>query len=124
MAAKKILIVDDENLLVETIKDRLEFTGYEVRTAGNGAEALKFLESETVDLIIMDVAMPVMDGIQTTKVIKTTERLKKIPVIFLTASVRRKDEQETREAGGNDYMTKPFEVASLLKMIEKWTSAE
>ncbi|MBI2083795.1 MAG: response regulator [Deltaproteobacteria bacterium] len=121
MKKGRILIVDDEIFLVETLKDRLEFVGYEVLTAENGAEALTKLQApHPVDLILMDCMMPVMDGLQATQLIKGHEKLKKIPVIFLTARARKEDREEAFRAGADDYLAKPFETDDLLKMIEKW----
>ncbi|MBI4196895.1 MAG: response regulator [Deltaproteobacteria bacterium] len=117
---KRILVVDDEFFLVEMLKDRLEFTGYVVDSAENGADALKLLQEKPFDLVIMDVMMPVMDGIQATRIIKGHEKLKKIPVLFLTARARPEDEIEGRKAGADDYLAKPFDMDDLISLVKKW----
>ncbi|MBI2981378.1 MAG: response regulator [Deltaproteobacteria bacterium] len=120
MKKARLLVVDDEIFLVETLRDRLEFVGYDVLSAENGAEALTKLQSNAVDLILMDCMMPVMDGLQATQLIKGHDKLKKKPVIFLTARARKEDREEALRAGADDYLPKPFEMDDLLKMIEKW----
>lgn len=117
---KKILIVEDEFYLAETIKARLEYQGYEVLYAENGAEALKLLASTPVDLVLMDVMMPVMDGWEATRRIKADPKLKALPVIFLTARAQHEDHIKAHEVGGDDYLSKPFESEELLDIIKKW----
>lgn len=117
---KKIMIVEDQFFLAEMIRTRLEFLGYEVVYAEHGARALELLQKEPVDLIIMDVMMPVMDGIEATKRIRADSKLKAIPIIFLTARARSEDRQQVLEAGGSDYLAKPFESGQLTTMVEKW----
>ena len=119
---KRLLIVEDEFFLAETLKARLEFLGYEVLCAENGEEALKLLEKESLHLIVMDYMMPVINGIEATKRIKAHEKWKKIPVIFLSARARPEDQEEAREAGADDYLVKPFEMATFISIIEKWLS--
>lgn len=116
----RILLVDDEIALAEVLGDRLQFSGYEVRCVENGLEALKILETESIDLILMDYMMPVMDGVETTKAVRSRDAWKKIPVVFLTARSRPEDRQRALEAGASDYLVKPFEVDTLMKTIEKW----
>lgn len=117
---KKIMIVEDQFFLAEMIRARLEFLGYETVYAENGARALELLQKESVDLIIMDVMMPVMDGIEATKRIRADGIAKDIPIIFLTARARSEDRQQVLDAGGSDYLAKPFESSQLTAMVEKW----
>ncbi|MBI5299402.1 MAG: response regulator [Deltaproteobacteria bacterium] len=119
---KTILIVEDEFFLAETIRARLEFLGYDVAYAENGLEALQLLEITHIDLILMDVMMPVMDGYAATERIKADEKLKKIPVIFLTARAGEEDKKRAFETGADDYLAKPFRSEDLIAMIEKWIS--
>lgn len=122
MSKKKILLVEDEFFLAKTIQTRLEFHGYEVFIKENGAEALEFLKTNKVDLVLMDVMMPVMDGWEATKRIKSDDKLKSIPVVFLTARARHEDHLKASEVGGQDYIAKPFESQDLLNVISKWTA--
>ena len=119
---KRILIVDDEYFLVETLKTRLEYAGYDVLTAENGADAVTTLEKEPVDLIVMDYMMPVMDGVEATKKIKANKKWKGVPIIFLTARARPEDRKTVYASGAEDYLSKPFETDDLLAMMEKWLS--
>ncbi|PIR21602.1 MAG: hypothetical protein COV45_02350 [Deltaproteobacteria bacterium CG11_big_fil_rev_8_21_14_0_20_47_16] len=121
MAEKqKIMIVEDQFFLAEMIRTRLEFLGYDVIYAEHGARALELLQKDPVDLIIMDVMMPVMDGIEATKRIRTDKAIKDIPIIFLTARARAEDRQQAMDAGATDYIAKPFESSQLTAMVEKW----
>lgn len=120
---KKILIVEDEFYLADVIKDRLNFWGYDCAIAENGQEALEWLKQEPFDLVLMDVIMPVMDGWEATKRIKGDEKLKKIPVVFLTARARHEDHLKAHEVGGADYLSKPFETDELKQMISKWIAS-
>lgn len=121
MSKKIILLVEDEFFLAKTIKARLEFHGYEVFIKENGVEALEFLKENKVNLILMDVMMPLMDGWEATKRIKADDKLKAIPVVFLTARARHEDHLKASEVGGQDYIAKPFESQDLLNVISKWT---
>lgn len=121
MSKKTILLVEDEFFLAKTIKARLEFHGYEVFIKENGVEALEFLKENKVNLILMDVMMPLMDGWEATKRIKADDKLKAIPVVFLTARARHEDHLKASEVGGQDYIAKPFESQDLLNVISKWT---
>lgn len=117
---KKIMIVEDQFFLAEMIRTRMEFLGYETVYAEHGARALELLQKEPVDLVIMDVMMPVMDGIEATKRIRSDSKLKHTPVIFLTARARSEDREEAMKAGATDYIAKPFESSQLVTMVEKW----
>lgn len=120
MQKNKILLVEDEFFLAEMLKGRLEFAGYSVTCAEEGAHALSILKTDTFDLIIMDAIMPIMDGYQTCQKIKADPKLKKTPVIFLTARAREEDKKQAFDVGADDYLTKPFEVDDLIVKIEQW----
>lgn len=117
---KKIMIVEDQFFLAEMIRTRLEYMGYDTIYAENGARALELLQHGSPDLIIMDVMMPVMDGMEATKRIRVDGKNKDIPIIFLTARARHEDRQEAIDAGATDYLAKPFESNQLTAMVEKW----
>ncbi len=119
MAKKKILLVEDEFFLAENVRNRLEFSGYDLSYAENGEEALKMLERQPCDLVILDVMMPVMDGIETAKRIRAHKKLKSLPILFLTVKARPQDREEAMSVGGTDFMTKPFDNADLLAKVEE-----
>ncbi len=113
----KILLVDDEELNRDFLVRRLQKRGYEVTTAVNGADACEKVLSENPDLVLMDVSMPVMDGLEATRLIKADSATEAIPVIALTALAMSGDRERVLEAGCDDYETKPIEFPSLLEKI-------
>ena len=112
-----ILLVDDSQALLELISSFLEAENYTLFTHGTGEEALKFLENNTPDLILLDRTMPGMQGIEVCKRIKQNERLHNIPIIFLTATSDVKAIVEGFQAGAVDYITKPFQKEELLARV-------
>lgn len=104
---KKILIVDDDNIICVMAKHALE-EQYQVMAARSGKEALDYLETETPELILMDIEMPEMDGKEAVRRIKAHEKWSKIPIVFLTADSNPLTEVQCLECGADDYITKPF----------------
>ena len=115
--ARRVLLVDDEEDIVEVIRDRLEAYGFTVTTAGTGLEALKKLSVEKFDGIFLDVKMPEMGGIEALEEIRKTD--KQIPVIIITASSTRDAAIEAIAKGANEYVLKPFAWEELKAKIEK-----
>ena len=114
----KILIVDDDKNIIETLKIRLEANGYKVITAQNGLEGLEKARQEKPDLILLNVMMPKLNGIMTTLKLKGMNETKSTPIIIMTG-IKEKDEMIlARHVGASDYITKPFESSTLLKKIE------
>lgn len=116
--SKNILVVDDNQINLQVVTNYLKECNYNVVLALNGNNALKILESSEIDLILMDIMMPDLDGIETTKIIKQNEKLKDIPVIFLTAKTQPKDIVKGFEIGGVDYITKPFNGEELKMRVK------
>ncbi len=116
---KKILVVDDEQDLVETIRLKLSSEGYKVEAAYTGIQALEKAKQSKPDLILLDIMMPELNGYQVCKKIKEDNTLKNIPVVMLTAKAQESDKFWGLETGADDYITKPFEFSSLLKTISK-----
>jgi len=108
-----ILVVDDVPDNVEVVQLRLESQGYQVATAGDGVEALEKTRELLPDLVLLDIMMPKMDGIETVKRLKADPSLPFVPVILLTAKSDSKDVVAGLESGGDDYLTKPVEHAAL-----------
>jgi DNA-binding response OmpR family regulator len=118
MAAKKnkkpqILIVDDDKDILDITCDFLEGKGYKVLPAGTGKEALKKTRTSKPNLILLDVMMPKMDGFWLCRVIKSDPKLQNIPIIFLTAKDDAQSRIEGQKCGGDDYLTKPFDLDAL-----------
>lgn len=114
----KILVVDDEEHIVELIKFNLEKNGYKVVTAFNGNDAIKLASDEKPDLIVLDLMLPGIDGIEICKILKRDENTEKIPIIMLTARGEETDKILGLELGADDYVTKPFSVKELIARIK------
>ncbi|MCD6079926.1 MAG: response regulator [Candidatus Omnitrophica bacterium] len=113
----KILVVDDDPGLLETLTDALELEGYGVTTARAGEEALQILDEEEVDLVITDIKMPGLSGMELLKVIK--EKNQSLPVIVMTGFASLETAIEAIKQGAYDYITKPFEIEKLLHTVSK-----
>jgi two-component system alkaline phosphatase synthesis response regulator PhoP len=118
MSKKRILVVDDEVDLVETVRFSLELEGYEVLVAYNGEEALNQARKENPDLILLDLMLPKLDGYKVCRLLKFDERYKHIPILMLTAKIQEKDKITGMETGANEYITKPFDMDELMKKVK------
>ena len=112
-----ILLVEDEINLHETLRLNLEMEGYEVSSVFDGAEALKIIQHEYFDLIIMDVMLPVMDGIHVTETIRIQNN--DVPILILSAKNSGADRVLGLKKGADDYLTKPFNLEELLLRVQK-----
>jgi two-component system, sensor histidine kinase and response regulator len=115
---KKILVIEDEKQLLYNISLLLKNEGYDVVTSENGLEALKVLEYNTPDLIISDIMMPYISGLELLQRIKNNPKIKYIPFLFLTAKSDAVSIREGMNLGADDYITKPFSSEDLLKSIK------
>jgi len=111
----RILLVEDENTLRDTIKLNLELEGYVVRAAPNATEAFQYFQEERFNLIILDVMMPGMTGLDLSERIRLENR--EIPILFLSAKGTAEDRVKGLKAGGNDYLAKPFNLEELLLRV-------
>lgn len=119
MAKFKILIIDDEADLVETLKFRLEANGYEVITSYDGQDGLEKARIKRPDLIILDIMLPKLDGYKICRMLKFDKKYKNIPVIMFTARAQESDKEMGLEVGADAYITKPFEPNTLLNKIKE-----
>ncbi len=115
--ARKILVVDDEPVLVETIDYNLKQAGYQVITAADGASALEAARRETPDLIILDIMLPEMDGLEVCRQLRRESNTATTPIMMLTAKGDEIDKVVGLEVGADDYVTKPFGRRELLARI-------
>ena len=120
MKPKKILVVDDEVDLVETVRFPLEMEGFDVLVSYNGEDALNQARKESPDLIILDLMLPKLDGYKVCRLLKFDERYKHIPILMLTAKTQEKDKTLGMETGANEYITKPFDMEELTEMIKAY----
>ena len=116
--APKILVVDDEQDIVEILRYNLSLSGYNVKSAFNGKEAIKKAKLFIPDIILLDIMMPVMDGIEACSKIKIVPSLKNTIIIFLSARSEDFTQIAAFDAGGDDYISKPVKPKILLKKIE------
>lgn len=119
---KRILIADDDPVILRLIQVNLELEGYEVITANNGQEAVDIAAVEHPDLVILDIMMPRLDGYQACEKLKAAEETKDIPVIFLSAKAQQGDIEKGQSFGVAAYLTKPFDPTELLEVVEKHVS--
>ncbi|MBF4161177.1 response regulator transcription factor [Nocardioides sp. CBS4Y-1] len=110
-----MLVVDDDRAVRDSLRRSLEFNGYEVSLAGDGAEALASIGSARPDAVVMDLMMPRLDGLETTKALRSAGN--DVPIIVLTARDAVGDRVEGLDAGADDYLTKPFALAELLARL-------
>ena len=115
----KILVVDDEPDAIELIKFNLKSAGYEVVTAADGEEALKKARSLLPDLIILDLMLPEVDGLEVCKILRRDARVSAIPIIMLTAKAAEIDRVLGLELGADDYVTKPFSPRELVLRVKR-----
>jgi DNA-binding response OmpR family regulator len=115
MDKKRILIVDDDPAIIRLLSANLKARGYEVATATNGEESLEALQKDFIDLIILDLMMPKVDGVE---VCRRIRQWSDVPIIILSARGDEKDKVKCLELGADDYLTKPFGIAELMARIK------
>ncbi|MEO9877258.1 MAG: response regulator [Anderseniella sp.] len=115
--AKTVLIVEDNELNMKLFNDLLEAHGYRVLQTREGLSALDIAREHKPDLILMDIQLPEVSGIEVTKWLKEDDELRSIPVVAVTAFAMKGDEQKIREGGCEAYISKPISVASFLTTI-------
>ncbi|HKJ97718.1 MAG TPA: response regulator [Desulfotignum sp.] len=117
MARETILIVDDEEDIIELIKYNLKNEGYDIRTAFTGEQAIKIARQALPDLIVLDLMLPGIDGLEVTRFLKNSAQTKELPIVMLTAKGEESDIVTGLELGANDYISKPFSPKELLARI-------
>lgn len=113
-----ILLAEDDTMSRDIIKTRLARRGFEVDAVTNGAEALKAAESQSYDLIILDLSMPEMDGFETVRALKSSSATRHTPTLALSAHSMDRDRQKALDAGFDDFDAKPVDIKRLLKKID------
>lgn len=114
-----ILIVEDDEKGLELSKIIIESLGYETLLARHGEEGVRMAKEQLPDLILMDIQMPVMDGISALKALRSDERTKEIPIIAVTSYAMKGDKEHLFEVGFIDYISKPISKDSFIKVVEK-----
>jgi two-component system cell cycle response regulator DivK len=118
--AKTVLVVEDNDLNMKLFHDLLETQGYQILQTKDGMEALKIARQHRPDLILMDIQLPEVSGLEVTKWIKEDDNLKAIPVIAVTAFAMKGDEEKIREGGCEAYIAKPISVSNFLDTIRRF----
>jgi DNA-binding response OmpR family regulator len=116
---KKILVVDDEPAIARLVKMSLSYEGYNVRTATDGFEAMETVANWKPELLVLDIMMPGMSGYEVCKEIKKNPETNNVKIIFLTARGATSDAEEGFEAGGDEYVVKPFDPEQLADKIKE-----
>src|SRR6201988_4836116 len=119
---KTILIVEHNELNMKLFHDLLEAHGYNILQTRDGMEALKLARQHRPDLILMDIQLPEVSGLEVTKWIKEDDDLKSIPIIAVTAFAMKGDEEKIREGGCEAYIAKPISVTNFLKTVQQFLS--
>jgi two-component system, cell cycle response regulator DivK len=117
---KRILIVEDNDLNMKLFHDLLEAHGYHTLQTKDGMEALRLARLHRPDLILMDIQLPEVSGLEVTKWIKEDEELRAIPIIAVTAFAMKGDEEKIREGGCEAYIAKPISVVNFLKTVARF----
>ncbi|MGH2784441.1 MAG: response regulator transcription factor [Actinomycetota bacterium] len=125
MAGKGVLVVDDDRVIQQLLEVNLELEGYQVvGTASDGREAIALAEKLKPDLILLDIMMPKMDGLEVCRHLKSDPNLAKIPVVLLSARAQDMDIREGLEIGADAYLTKPFDPVELLDVVGRLLAGE
>ncbi len=119
---KKVMIVEDNPINMQLFSDILEASGYEVIQVTESTKAVEEIISIKPDIVLTDIQMPVISGLELTKMIKSNNDIKNIPVIAITAFAMKGDEEKILEAGCDGYIAKPISIKPFLETVAKFTS--
>lgn len=117
---KTVLLAEDNGINQLTTKIMLKNMGFEVVCAENGKEAAEFFEKESIDLILMDIQMPIMNGMEAAQAIRKTEKGAAVPIVALTAYALKGDRERILASGMNDYIAKPCTGQDIFEVIKKY----
>jgi DNA-binding response OmpR family regulator len=115
-----ILIVDDSPVVVEAVREALLGDGFNVVTANDGIEALDAIKKAAVDLVLLDIDMPRMNGYQVCRLLKNDDKFKDVPIVMLTAKSSDTDRMWGKKAGADEYLTKPFNYAKVKEVLRRF----
>ena len=119
---KRVLIVEDNELNMKLFNDLLEQSGYQTIQTRSGVEAVELIRTRRPDLVLMDIQLPEVSGLQVIRWVKDDEALRQIPIIAITAFAMKGDEEKIREGGCDAYLSKPISVVKFLETIRRYLS--
>jgi len=119
---KRILVVDDNPQLVDLLRIRLEYSGFEVLTAFDGKEGLDKARNDNPDLIILDVMLPKMNGYKVCRLLKFDQKYKHIPIVMLSSRAKESDAAIGIQTGANEYVFKPYDQKKLIEIVNKYVN--
>jgi DNA-binding response OmpR family regulator len=114
-----VLLVDDDPVILKLLQVNFEMEGFRVSTANDGVEGLEKARAERPDIVLLDIMMPRMDGLEVTRAPKGDPATKDIPIILLSAKAQASDIQAGKDMGADDYLTKPFDPLELLERVNE-----
>lgn len=117
---KKILVVDDEPDVVEVVEMLLVGENYQVFKAFDGKQALEFVKKDTPNLVILDIMMPELDGVEVCRIMRNMENMKNIPIVMFSAKLSAVDKKESFDAGADGFITKPFNARGFIAGIKTY----
>lgn len=117
--SRKAITIDDSASMRQMVRLTLKQSGFEVLEAANGQEAINLLKTTQVDLVICDVNMPIMNGIETTRTLRTMPNYKRTPIVLLTTESEDSKKMAGRQAGATGWIIKPFQPAQLQKVVQR-----
>lgn len=123
MTVFKILVIDDDPVIQKLLQVNFEIEGHEVIIASDGEQGLKFSTSMNPDIVILDIMMPRMDGLEVARKLRANPQTRNIPIILLSAKAQFLDISVGKEAGADEYITKPFDPLLLLEKVEELISS-
>jgi DNA-binding response OmpR family regulator len=115
----RVLLVDDDPVILKLLQVNFEMEGYTVSTANDGVEGLEKARAERPDIVLLDIMMPRMDGLEVTRALKGDDATKAIPIILLSAKAQASDVKAGKDMGADDYLTKPFDPLELLDRVKE-----
>ena len=120
---KKVLVVDDDPLVVKILRGPLLKAGYDVDVASQGLEALQKVKEKRPDLIILDILMPLLDGFKVARFLKFDKRFKDIPIIVLTSRATEGERKMGKQVGADEFLYKPFRIPQVMDVVQRYLNA-
>jgi len=120
MAKGQLLVVEDEPNTLMALKDRLEFEGYQVKTAMDGETALEEVHAEAPDCMILDIMLPKIDGFKVCRLLKFDPKYRSVPIIMLTARSQERDKALGKETGADEYLVKPVDMDKVVEKVNEY----